>query len=218
MDTQFCQKLEKMMNTKCENIKIIPISEEYLHQHSILWQRFDREKEIMESEYYQNIIRHRIHHPEHCVPKYTLINHCKIDLMSIAIDTLPIYNYFCWVDFGYCHDNAPLPEHSLDVNKLNKDCVNYTLIHPIQEEDKDIMYTLVNAPFNIGGFFFFGNKSRLKEYQALYHVVHENFQAQGLVDDDQHLALRCYIERPTLFAMHHLGWFHLALQHFQRDV
>lgn len=110
----------------------------------------------------------------------------------------------------------PLPQ--LHLTKIDADRVNYTLINPIDPlVDKNIMYTLQNAPEKVGGFFFCGNKESLIVYRELYHRVHELLQHQSIVDDDQHLALLCYLERPDLFCMHHLGGFHKALTTFQKE-
>ena len=199
------------------NIIVQEIDEEFLVENSVLWRRMEREKEIMESEAYKNIVRHRLHHPEHHNPKYTLINHCKVDFMYLAM-SLSDATHFCWVDFGYFKNSQTIPRNFIDLEKLDKDKINYTLINPIDHErDDNVMYQLQHAPEKVGGFFFSGSREALATYQRLYHDFHERLQRINIVDDDQHLALMCYFTKPSLFCFHHLGGFHRALTHFQKD-
>ncbi len=168
----------------------------------------------MNSEYYKSLISHR-DVPECHIPEYTLINHSKIDFM-IEASKLKNSEFFCWIDFGYFALKERIPLNLVDINKLDKNRINYTLINPIDNRDSDVLYTLRNAPERIGGFFFFGERNVLKEYQELYHFVLKEFQYDyNIADDDQHLVLRCYVKQPDLFALHYLGGWHRALCHFQ---
>ena len=194
-------------------ISLIPISIQGMRTWP-LWKRFDREKEIMESDEYKDFMKHRLQFPEHNNPAYTLINHSKIDFVSAAMQ-LSNADYFCWTDFGYFH----VPEYEctalLDLRKLNLHRINYTLINPIDEKDKDVVYTMQNAPERFGGFWFFGPRVAMQKYKELYHRTHEMFQLAKLCDDDQHLALRCWVQEPELFHLHMLGGWHRALKTFQ---
>lgn len=214
MDKSYLHKLASVIEN-IKNIVLIPIDEQYMFQNSVLWNRIESEEKIMNSEEYKNLIAHRSNCPETHNPKYTLINHAKVDFVKICIDMCKA-DYFCWVDFGYCNRYDRIPSKLLDIEKLDKNKVNYTLINPINSKDTDIIYTLVNAPEKIGGFFFFGNRNVLKEYQKLYHKVHLDFQNKKFVDDDQHIALLCYFENQRLFQLHYLGGWHRALNVFQK--
>ncbi len=193
-----------------KNVQIIGIDDEYLRTISPLWQRLDREQEIVESESYRTRFRSRLCFPENSVPKYSLINHAKIDFLVDAQKRTDS-EYFCWVDFGYLE----IPKNPIDIELLNKDKINYNLINPLDEKDKDVIYTMLAAPERIGGGFFFGNRKNLQEYQKLYHDIHFWFQSLELVDDDQHLVLRCYYERPNLFHLHNIGGWFRMLSRFQ---
>ena len=81
----------------------------------------------------------------------------------------------------------------------------------------DITYTLKVAPEKIGGFFFLGRKDKLKEYQQIYHQILDNFQNNNIADDDQHLALRCYFHKPSLFTLHYLMEWHCILFKYQKQ-
>ena len=199
------------------NVLVIEIDEDYLFKNSVLWQRLPKEMEIMNSESYKNLIPHRLSYPEHSNPKYTLINHAKIDFINLAMN-MCYCDYFCWVDFGYFALPERIPSAFLDINLFDKEKINYTLINPLSIYDKDIYYTLITAPERIGGFFFFGNRKVLFAYQQLYHTIHQQLQDMGIVDDDQHIALRCYFTQPELFHLHYLGGWHKALTHFQKKT
>lgn len=209
--------LDRLPQNLPSHVRVVPIDEEYLAAHCPLWRRMDREREIMESPAYQSVVRPRIHHPEHHNPKYTLINHCKVDLVWNAVAMVPEATHFAWVDFGYCKDPSTVPQNFLDLSKMNPDKVNYTVINPIDPAvDGNVQYTLQHAPEKVGGFFFCGSKEALAEYRELYHATHQQLQDDNVVDDDQHIALLCYLRRPNLFCMHHLGGWHRALTSFQK--
>lgn len=215
IDSKHFHRLPKVLPP---NIIVKEIDEVYLQTHSPLWQRLDKEKSIMESETYRNIVRHRLHHPEHHNPKYTMINHCKVDFLHLAMDMVPEATHFAWVDFGYCKLQENIPRNFLDLNKVDKTKVNYTLINPINPiQDREVIYTLQHAPEKVGGFFFCGSKESLLKYREMYHLVHLFLQEHNIVDDDQALALYAYLEKPDWFCMHMLGGFHKALTTFQKE-
>ena len=200
------------------NVIVQEIDEVYMHDHSPLWQRMGREQAIMASEAYQAIVRHRLHHPEHSNPKYTMINHCKVDLMQLAMGLVPEATHFAWVDFGYCKTPESIPSQFVDLAKVDKNKVNYTLINPIDPAtDGHVIHTLQQAPEKVGGFFFCGSKAAILAYRELYHAMHQALHEHNVVDDDQHVALLCYLQKPELFCMHHLGGFHRALTTFQKS-
>jgi hypothetical protein len=197
------------------NIHVIPINEDFMFKNSVLWSRIERERCVLESEKYKKEFQNRLSYPENSNEKYTLINHAKIDFLCTASKIFKEYDNFCWVDFGYFQNKDRIPKSFLDITKFPKDKITYTLIDRLDENDKNVMYTMHNAPERIGGFFFFGNRYAIHEYQKLYHYIHEWFQNNDLVDDDQHLALRCYYNKPELFNLVYCGGWHKALIAFQ---
>lgn len=196
-------------------IKVVKVNENFLVKHT-MWSRLGRETEIVNSDDYKFLLRNKLHFPEHNNPKYTLVNHIKIDFVCLAMD-ITNAPYLCWTDFGYFASVDRIPKNPINIEKMVKDRINYTLINPLDENDSNIIYTMLYAPERIGGFFFFGNRDTLKKYQELYWKIHKNFQDINLVDDDQHLVLRCYFDNKDLFHFHMLGGWHRALTHFQND-
>lgn len=207
LDSRYLNKLV----IDCPNIRIVPIDKDFMNNMSVLWRRLDRETEIIKSETFKKTFPNRLNFPEQSKPEYTLINHAKIDFM---IDAQQRTNseYFCWIDFGYVN----FPSNPIDINRLQKNKINYNLINPIDLRDRDIIYTVKYAPERIGGGFFFGSRSKLKEYQQLYHKTHLWFQNNNIVDDDQHIALRCYFKQPDLFYLHNFGGWFEHVKQFQK--
>jgi len=190
-----------------KNITVVPINEQFMRNNIYAWSKLDREKEIMDSSYYKNFVRHRLNCPETHQPRYTLVNHAKIDFVNFS-KLLSNAEYFCWVDFGYCGDRERIPKNMLDINRLDKDRINFSLINPITAQDSDVIYTIVAAPEKVNGGFFFGNRQKLEEYGELYHKVHKWFADNNLADDDQHLVIQSTLRKPDLFKLHNLGgWF-----------
>lgn len=217
IDEKYFNTIQKLTEG-VSNIILVQINKDFMDTQIPIWKTLEKEGEIMQSDMYKNLIANRIQFPEHNDPKYTLINHAKIDFVNIAITMRPDFEYFCWTDFGYFQgDKNRIPQNTLDISLFDSKTVNYTLINPLDDNDKDVIYTLSIAPERIGGFFFFGHKDILKVYQKLYHHVHAELQKNNIVDDDQHIALRCYYQAPELFTLHYLGGWHKALVAFQKS-
>lgn len=191
--------LEKVNNNP--QITVVPIDKTFMNTHCPMWKTLDKERAIMASDQFKNLVPHRLRFPEHSVPEYTLINHCKIDLICHTINTIDT-EYLLWIDFGYCKYEDSIPHKLLDISKLNKDRINYSLINPLDEYDKDILYTLFNAPEKISGGFFFGRNDMLIKYQKIYHSMLELYQSNNITDDDQAFVIACYFRYPEYFQLH----------------
>jgi hypothetical protein len=213
IDTKHLDKVVKCVGNST-NITVIPIDRDFMTENLPMWKRVKREREIMNSLDFRKKFPHRLKFPEHSIPEYSMINHVKIDFLVHAMKITDA-QYLCWSDFGYFQVDDRIPDMPIDINSLDKNKINYTLINPIDYKDENVIYTINNAPERIGGFFFLGSRQTLPRYQELYHRIHQWFQDNNIVDDDQHLALQCYFNSPDLFHLHNLGGWHRALTHFQ---
>ena len=187
-------------------ILLIRCTPEYLSKHIHGWSYLDIEERIIKSDNYKKIVGDRVlKYPENYNPKYTTLTNCKVDFVvhAMSMSNAP---YLCWVDFGYFKLKENIPERSLDISKLNCSRINIQLLQPLDTRDCDIVYTMRYAPERVAGAFVFGPRGRFLEYQQLHHAIHEEFHTLGLVDDDQHIALRCYFRRPELFQLHVHYW------------
>ena len=198
-------------------ISLISCSNDYLIQHIHGWSYLPIQTEIMKSEKYKQLVGDRIFKfPENYCPKYTTITNCKVDFVVHAM-TLTDASYLCWVDFGYFKLRHNIPSRPLDLKKLNTNRINIQLISALDERDKDIIYTMKVAPERVAGAFVFGPRDKFLEYQELYHLIQQEFHTMQLVDDDQHIALRCYFRKPELFQLHIHFW-STSLVLFQKDL
>lgn len=214
MDVRYTDKIKDIIKD-IDNIKLIHINYTFLQLNIPMWRYLDREREIMNTQQFQNMVLHRKNCPECYIPEYTVLNHCKIDFICYVINREYTDSNYCWVDFGYFKHPENIPEKLLDENKLDSNRITYTLINKVEYTDNDISYLLTHAPEKIGGFFFYGGKSAMLQYQLLYHNMVLYYQYIGLADDDQSMALMCYFRNPMLFNLIYTGQWHYALVYFK---
>jgi hypothetical protein len=214
---------ERVLKSKYpETKKLIPINENWFYENIWAWSRLEKEKAIMNSQKYKHLLIKRIenNYPENINPHYTILTHSKIDVVNYAIDSGLIEDdYVGWVDFGYFHNKSDerfIPNSVIDENKLDKERVNLCLINPIDDNDKGIVYTLLNAPEKIGAYFFWANKENMKEFQTLCHNWLDAFQTMEFADDEQGVWLQCFFENTNLFKCHVFYAWHKALKEFSR--
>ena len=206
-----------LTKTPGSGIHLIQIDDGWMKENLPMWNTLEREQTIMNSHHYKKLIPHRLLFPEHKYPEYTLINHCKIDFVNHAMNIMA-GDYFCWSDFGYFATKDRIPTKLLSHEKFTPHKINYTLINNYTPQDNNPIFTLQNAPERIGGFFFFGDRKVLREYQTLYHKILHLYQNHyNIADDDQALALCCFFKNPELFSLHNLGGWHKALVYFQME-
>lgn len=215
MDDCHKEQFHRLCRT-APHIKIIPINREWMQANIHAYRKLPREREIMASKAFQTIVEHRLHHPECSEPEYVMMTHAKIDFVCYVIEQkLSTAEYYAWTDFGYFKHPSHIPRNKLNLSKFDLERVNLQAVNELTEQDFDIMYTLTHAPERIGGFFFLGSSSKLREYQELYHKICHEFHEQGIVDDEQHIMLRCIGERSDLFKVWNLGGWHLTYVRFQ---
>lgn len=217
IDDRYYDKLSDLC-LQNKQIKIIAINREFMSNNIYAYQQLSREREIMQSENFQRIIKHRIHHPECSKPEYNIMQHAKIDFVCYVINNkLSEADFFAWSDFGYFQNPQNIPAKFLDISKFDTQKINFSCINPITEQDASIPYTLVHAPEKIGGFFYFGSKELMLRYQELYHEIYSIFHKLGIVDDDQHFMIQSYFRKPDLFHLWNMGGWHLTYLKFAKD-
>jgi hypothetical protein len=218
MDTKHLDSLKSILTTSCK-IKLIPIDREWMNKLP-MWRTLSRETDIMKSVNFLNLVPdYRKNKPEVLYPEYTLINHCKIDLICYVIENNMTSNdYLAWVDFGYFKISDNIPNKLLDIEKFHKDRINYTILNPISEAEKDPIFVLQQALENIAGYMFLGRKDILLKYQKVYHnALHYYQYTLGIADDDQALALYCCWQNPDLFHFFYIPKWHKGLVMLQKS-
>lgn len=178
--------------------QVVAIDGEFLRNNIKSWGYTEREREIMNDEGYKRAIRHRNHCPETKYPEYNCINHAKIDFIKYTIENVvsPEVKYFGWVDFGYVRSTDLMPDdRTFRYEILKNDHVNMIYNNPMDERDRDPVYTLQFAPEKIMGGFWFGSKESLLKYWNIYHEALQSIHSMGIADDDQAVIVHAYMHQ-----------------------
>ena len=218
------QVIQEYEKSPYKNKRFIPINREWLNENINAWKLLSIDQTIITSEQYKSILENRLRFmypdgipevnrrnhlfPENEWPEYNAINHSKIDFISNSIINGYITTqYTCWCDFGYFNSQhngniTTFPTSLLDTNKFNKNKISFLLRNPVNERDKNMLYTLVIAPEVFTGTFFVGPSLLMLKMQKLYHESVKELYRNGISDDDQHVYLRCYLKEPDFFDIH----------------
>jgi len=207
IDDRYIDKLPKYDNV---NFKVIPINYQWLITNSLCWKDLQKVKNIMENEYYKDLVKDRIlqEFPENIHAEYNIINHSKIDFIYYGImNHIITSDFICWSDFGYHNSilkNNPsnYPYAGLDISKFNKDKLNFWLRNNPINNDFDIIKTLIDPREVFTGSLFGGPLHLILKLYYLYHNQLNFMYNKGISDDDQHVYLRCYLNEPHIFELH----------------
>jgi protein YibB len=225
IDTKHYDALSRMVECSPypKNKRLVSIDEAWMKENIWAWSRLEKEREIMSSDSYRNLIPQRITagYPENVNPEYTIITHSKIDFVCKAIDDGMVdTDTVMWVDFGYFHNKTQdkhVPKKNIDLSKLNLEKINLCGMNQITEQDKDVLYTLIYAPVKICAYLFVATKENMKWFQSRCHEVLEVYQANGLADDEQGLWLLCYFADAERYKVHYFPEWHMGLKYFTKD-
>jgi hypothetical protein len=200
------------------HIKIIAVDECWLNTNINAYKYREREKEIMNSEEFRKLISHRINHPECSKPEYNLIQHAKIDFLMYTIQNhLHQAEYYAWTDFGYFQNSSDIQYRPLKISQCIPDKMNMIGLTPVENTDRNIIAVLRAGTVRMCGNFYVAHKNVLMRYQELYHRILAEMYAYNIVDDDQHVMIRCFLEEPKLFHVWYLGGWFKAYGHFCRE-
>ena len=86
------------------------------------------------------------------------------------------------------------------------DIITYIAVNDITQVESILQLYKRRIGPGVSGGFFGGSRKALQEYHDLYHEVLEDFLSSDMVDDDQTVAIECYLRRPELFNMVPGGW------------
>ena len=180
----------------------------------------ESEKQIMNSEAYkQKIPEGRKRAPEHTIPTYTLLNHSKIQFLMHTKKTIPGYDYYAWIDFGFVRNGKleTLPKN-IDFAKLgNKIIVNNLYSLPKQAISAEEMLSK-NETFFAGNSYIVPS-SLIEPFQNAYTKKLDEWKAKGIADDDQNLMYQLWVDDKDMFEILHSGhdnWFALYKDYLNR--
>ena len=225
MDSRYIDILKKMIDASPhgKNKILIAIDEEWMSKNIWAWSKLSREREIMNSDSYRNLIPHRIaaEYPENVNPLYTIITHSKIDFVCHAIENkIALSDMIAWIDFGYFYNKTEekhIPGKAFDLSKFDSTAVNLCGLNQIEYRDRDALYTLAHAPEKICAYLFAATAENMKQFQSQCHTALELYQANGIADDEQALWLLCYFANIERYRIHYFPEWHVGLKHFTKN-
>ena len=180
---------------ECEFTDVYPYDAE-----ETFFKYIDKEKSIMESEYFKHLIAHRCK-PEVNRPGYNIVNHNKFVFVQRAKNMFPNYSHYSWIDFGYIREKTSIPQ-TLDFRTLDDIKVIYSAFW--EPNPDHIRAPVVQCQYPddvIQGSMFIVPKNKvdwlLEEYTKMVMYYFEN----NLVDDDQALIMQLYKQHHTEFTL-----------------
>jgi hypothetical protein len=208
-----------------QNKRFLPIHRKWLSEHIWAWQQLDRATQILQSPEYRRHVEGR-DNPENLYAEYNLINDAKIDFIAYAIRAGLIgqEEFVCWADFGYhwtLHRNNThnpyFPTKPLDIQRFSRHHINFCVRNRIDPAiHSDPVHILKAAPDLMTGTVFAATSANMLVLQELVHKHITDLHDRNISDDDQHVYLRCVLDRPELFRLYHSPhiW-PMALTYFQ---
>ena len=204
--------------TKGTKIKIIKIDYEWMDTNLYMWKTLPKETEIMRSEKFRSKVPdNRLDIvPETYEPRYTLLNHCKIDFINYVIDNFPKSDFYTWVDFGYFKMRYHIPQKLINLSKVPKNKIVYHQLNNVLPEDTDPYHLLKTGKVSFAGYCFLGTSEIMKQYQKLFHeVLHEFQNVLYIADDDQAIVIQCVVRNPSMFSFFKHPEWHVMLAFLQ---
>jgi hypothetical protein len=200
----FCDEpVAQRIRDKTGFTKIFPYDEK-----DTFFKYLEKEKEIMNSPYYKEVLKHRIKHPEHSIPAYNLVQHSKTSFIRRASQMFPDYTHYAWVDFGYIRDKNNIPK-SINWSPVATTKIHYAAFHNIQSQHIcDPLQMCIHAPSILQGSMFVLPKELASWYEKKYENIIFMYHNLCLADDDQAVALQVIKAYPDKFNLHILHeWF-----------
>lgn len=166
----------------------------------------NKQREIINSFYFNDLIKERKLFPECSIPEYNIVNHNKVIFLKRAKQLFPNYTHYSWIDFGF------LREDKYIISNFNwKLLNNYKIQHSILC-NKNINYVdpITNCKeareIFTGGCFIVPNHL-IEWYFNEYEKMLLYFQDLNIVDDDQAIYLQIYLNNKYLFYLTETKWF-----------
>jgi hypothetical protein len=201
----FCEEeISDILNKELGFKNCYPYDSEHTY-----YRYLEKEKEIMNSNDFKNIVSHRKEHPECCIPEYNIVNHNKVIFLQRAKNMFPEYTHYSWIDFG-CIRNDDNIFVNFDWTEL-KPQIHYSAFYKPNVDDikcpKDIC---VDAPTILQGSIFIVPNNLVDWYVDTYTSTLEWFHQLNLVDDDQGVIIQIYKKHSDKFILHTTNeWFKL---------
>jgi hypothetical protein len=165
------------------------------------------EREIINSEDFNNLINHRKYYPECTIPEYNIVNHNKVIFLKRAKDLFQNYSHYSWIDFGFMREDKYIIK-KFSWNNLDKNRIQ----HSILCSNKNIEYispidNCIQAKEIFTGGVFIVPNHLIEWYLKKYEEILKEFRLLNIVDDDQAVYLQIYLKYRYLFNLSETKWF-----------
>lgn len=211
LDQRYYQKVMNYIITKqikLGNKMIIPINWDFMDRNIHAWSNIPIEKQILESDEFKQINGQKVQegNPEALYAEYNCINHAKIDFLVYTMKQgyVPNDHFLIWSDFGYhksiLQDPAIFPHKDMDPTKFDQSKMNFFLNNEVQES-YNYYEVLRSSQVIFTGSLYGGPQHLLEDFQHEYHRQVNFLYSKNIADDDQHIYLLIYFQRPDLFKL-----------------
>lgn len=208
----------------CEDDIAQELKNKFNFHNSFPYNKFDsyycfleKETEIMNSDHFNALIKHRKHHPECFCPEYNIVNHNKIIFIQKAKIMFPNYSHYIWIDFAYGsfkYDNYVFK--GVDLSKLSDKIKYRSFIRPNTKTYNPINNCMFPLDTIHGSMFTIPNHL-VEWYINEYTRALQDFHSINIVDDDQAIVLYIYHNNPDKFDLYISNDFHGLIRTIEND-
>jgi len=139
--------------------------------------------------------------PEYWNPDYVLVTNLKAFFVNAVIkQNLPTNDMVAWIDFGYCRNEAALPNSKSWKYNFNQN--KFHLFNYKPYDGKPIEDVIAENDVYILGAQAIGHKKLWSTMDDLMTNSFRDLLSKDLVDDDQGLWLNSYLCQPEMFELH----------------
>lgn len=157
------------------------------------------ERCIMESQEYKKLVSQRIHHPEHSIPEYNIVNHNKVQFLMQAYTKYPSYETYVWIDFHQAR-HGDIPQQNVRYDHLPSDKVSmcvHSAFTIMQSRTPQEIVTLQCD--HVQGSAFVVPRTVVPKLYQEYCLQLGMHYAYNIADDDQGIHLAIAQRLPNLY-------------------
>lgn len=210
-DESIEKKIKYLAKDK-SNIILIKINKDFLNKNILSYSYLERQREILNSEFFKNIKKLRLDKgetPEVNIPEYNIINYSKIDFLNYVVDNKIIdQEYVCWLDFALIKNKDFIPRDKKfypEIFYKNKDQVHLIASSKIAERwhtDNQWYKLFIDIWEKVHGGLLFSHKDNLKNVKDIIHNEIQSLLSNNIIDDDQVIYFRAKLNNNNLFMFH----------------
>lgn len=186
------------------NLRIFP----YDAESTFVSKYAEHEKKILESPTFHQLTLSVADHPESKAYGYNLVTNSKICFMKRAEETFPEYDYYCWIDFGYCVDDHVPTEIRWDraiqesESKILFCCHTPLSPETIRSPFENIYYHIESLQGNV----WLVPKDKVDWFYKKWDKMMKEFYDFGITDDDQGIVTQIIRGHPIMFKTFVMGY------------